>query len=463
MDWAFLPRLAWALTGILLVFSGPLNAAGFLSGALESGRGLIHAARQVVPPAAPVPVRADRRIVVVGIDKKTQEELGPFGPSYRPYNTLLIERMNQAGIRGAAFDIYFPDYPEWTEATADLAEAAAAGAPVVVAVYAELREGGVFVQKPNDPSIRNNPSIGQGSINFAYETVTSMNGEAAESSDGPVVVVAGSAGCEALVVELLRRVGAVEDGELRKKGFVSRMNTAFSGKPLALEIMHPALGDVQDGEIATVSFLEVLDGMHKETLKDALVLVGVTDWVKDVFENPDPVGAPQIKRLPGVYIHASLMRRILASSESAGGGATGPSVPAEVAPASPARGIWEDLGAAYSQAKEARSRRISAQTGGRAEAEAFLEAMTTLVGTLGAVEAAARDMVFSESIDALPASDQKALKESFTALYSIVPMPSDYGSLVFPDQERAQDVFDRYEGVLDSLANLTAFSLDVSL
>lgn len=48
---------------------------------------------------------------MVGIDAKTQEELGPFGGSYRGIHARLIEKLNASGAKAIAFDVFFPENP----------------------------------------------------------------------------------------------------------------------------------------------------------------------------------------------------------------------------------------------------------------------------------------------------------------------------------------------------------------
>ena len=94
------------------------------------------------------------RVVVVAIDAKTQAALGPFGGAYRARHAKLIEALNAGGVRGIGFDVYFPENPAQTAGTTALANAARASqAPVVLAVFSEIKDG-EHVVEPNAAVIR---------------------------------------------------------------------------------------------------------------------------------------------------------------------------------------------------------------------------------------------------------------------------------------------------------------------
>lgn len=252
------------------------------------------------------------QVVVVAIDAKTQEALGPFGGAYRARHAKLIEALNAGGARGIGLDVYFPENPDQRAGTAALANAARTSrAPVVLSVLTELQENGETVVTPNAAVIRE-AGTRQGAVMSRAELLVSGTpAEGFEVGTGETTIVAESAGFRALSLELGLATGALtsEDAARLVKPVTVGVNTA-TGARETVDAIRPSLTD--PSSVTTVSYVDVLEGrVDPSVLRGALVLVGIDDGVNDVVENPNPA-APGVEKVSGVYLHAFALQKALA-------------------------------------------------------------------------------------------------------------------------------------------------------
>ncbi len=255
---------------------------------------------------APVARAQSPRVVVVAIDAKTQEALGPFGGAYRARHAALIEALNAGGVRGIGFDVYFPDNPEQVAGTTALANAARASrAPVVLSVLTEL-QGDETVVTPNADVIRA-AGVRQGAVMARDELLVSGTPGALEVGAGEKLVVAESGGFRALTLELGLATGALtpEDVARLVKPVTVGVNTA-TGERETVDAIRPSLTD--PSRVTTVSYVDVLEGrVDPSVLNGALVLVGIDDGVNDVVDPNSSVEGQDA--VSGVYLHAFALQK----------------------------------------------------------------------------------------------------------------------------------------------------------
>lgn len=296
------------------------------------------------------PVAAQDKVVVVGIDTKTEQELGPFGGSYRTHHSTLIRNLNAAGVKGIAFDVYFPSNPSQQDATNRLAAAAAhsasRGIPVVIAVGSEPNAGGVLEQIPNDP-VFDGKDVGQAAI-FAGRELTGLlvNGEVemdVRKPDGSVkgvqeimmefmqsnpgkpitsveplsgmAIVTRDSNYRPLSEELALRTGVLKTPtHAEQLGLVEKVLTGFDGVPVYTDAIRPGFAT---SKVTTVSYVDVINKtVDRELLEGALVFVGMTNGTLDMLPSPDPEGSPDLATIPGVYTHAAALNRIAAAAKA---------------------------------------------------------------------------------------------------------------------------------------------------
>ncbi|MEZ6184932.1 MAG: CHASE2 domain-containing protein [Planctomycetota bacterium] len=274
------------------------------------------------------------RVVVVGIDGPTQQALGPFGGSYRGHHDDVIRQLNAAGARGIGFDMSFGPNPAQAEATETLARTAAESrAPVVIAVFSS--EG---VPEPNAPSFER-LGVRQAAIEAQAELVLEEGalGDAnaalrlgrdpeVEVRTGAWAILEQVGPYKSLVGELAEATGVAR--ELPTEDLPTGVRQDPTTRLLSLETtraLRPQLGDPES--VTTVSYVDVLEGrVDPELLRGAIVLVGMTDGQQDVLENPDPDGAPTLDRVPGVYLHAFALERVIREARPSGRRAVQPRV-----------------------------------------------------------------------------------------------------------------------------------------
>ncbi|MBI4576814.1 MAG: CHASE2 domain-containing protein [Planctomycetes bacterium] len=268
---------------------------------------------------------------MIGIDAATVAELGPLGPGYRRHHGRLIERLEAAGARGVAFDLWFPEVTgEATEAMARAAEGARI--PVVVGVRTVEPEAGRLEALASDRRLEGRPNLGRGALAVQPELVLPDGLEAAQEAldrarpgdpppsvslaDGEVVVLARAAGLRPLVEELALRAGVLGEGGLDGLDLLEPVAVELGlegGRRLVLRTeaaLRPRVGD--PAGIPTLGYSQVLAGdAGAEALAGALVLVGLTHGLRDVVPRPDPVAAPTTDGLHGVYLQAFALRRVV--------------------------------------------------------------------------------------------------------------------------------------------------------
>lgn len=250
------------------------------------------------------------RVVVVAIDQKTQEALGPFGGAYRARHAALIEALNAGGVRGIGFDVYFPENPDQVAGTTALADAARTSrAPVVLSVLTELDPNGETVVTPNAAPILE-AGVRQGAVMSRAELLVTNGPDGTEVRTGETTIVAESAGFRALTLELGLATGALTPDDVARlvKPVTVGLNTA-TGERETVDAIKPSLTD--PSRVTTVSYVDVLEGrVDPSVLRGALVLVGIDDGVNDVVESPNPA-APGVERVSGVHLHAAGLQRAL--------------------------------------------------------------------------------------------------------------------------------------------------------
>lgn len=268
-------------------------------------------------------------VVVVGIDQATQDELGAFGGSYRAYHDDLIRRLNAAGVRGIGFDISFSPNPDYAQETRTLARVAGASqAPVVIATYSEEGADGELQVYPNDEAFER-AGVRQASIRAQGELIVEgglpgvrreLEAAQREGRDpavdlrvGEYAIVRNAGGQPTLVEQVAAATGLATAQQLPSERIpVGLRQNPETGEIelIEAEVIRPQARDPE--AITTVSYLDVLEGrVDPALLRGAVVLVGMTDGVQDVVEAPNPDGAPDLERIPGVYLHAFGLQRTI--------------------------------------------------------------------------------------------------------------------------------------------------------
>lgn len=258
---------------------------------------------------APAALAQQPRVVVVAIDQKTQEALGPFGGAYRARHADLIAALNRGSVRGIGFDVFFPENPDQVAGTTALANAARTSeAPVVLSVLTEIKHG-EHVVTPNAAPILA-AGIRQGAVVSQPELLVSGTPGDLEVGSGETTILAESAGFRPLMVELGLATGAITADDVARltKPVTVGVNSA-TGERETVAAIRPSLTD--PSTVTTVSYVDVLEGrVDPSVLAGALVLVGIDDGVNDVVNNPNPA-APAVGSVSGVYLHAAALQRAL--------------------------------------------------------------------------------------------------------------------------------------------------------
>lgn len=249
---------------------------------------------------------ANPRVVVVGIDAKTQEELGAFGGSYRALHAQLIEKLNASGARAITFDVFFPENPAQAKGTAALAKAAdESKAPVTIGIYAEEQQDGTLATLANADVFRGT-KVGQGSVTARRElSIREEEGELVGETRG-LLVGAQAAGHRSLIETTLTRAGIADRGRLESLGLIEDVTVGWNGAPVKVQALRPQLTK----KPLTLSYADVLRKKPHPALKGAIVIVGMTDGVQDLQTDPDP-SKPDLKNISGVYLHAALAERVV--------------------------------------------------------------------------------------------------------------------------------------------------------
>ncbi|MBL4847194.1 MAG: CHASE2 domain-containing protein [Planctomycetes bacterium] len=248
----------------------------------------------------------DPRVVVVGIDAKTQKELGAFGGSYRGLHAQLIEKLNASGVRTIAFDVYFPENAERVAETAALAKAAdASRAPVTIGFLAQEQQDGTIATLDN-AAVFKGTKVSEGAVMARRELFIKQDANGLYGETGAFVVAAEAAGRRSLIETALSRGGIADRKRLESLGVIEDVTVGWNGAEVKVPALRPKLG----AKPLTLSYVDVLRKKPHPALKGAIVIIGMTDGVQDVLEAPDPA-RPKLKKVSGVYLHAALAERIV--------------------------------------------------------------------------------------------------------------------------------------------------------
>lgn len=255
------------------------------------------------------------RVVVVGVDAKTLEALGPWGGRYRPHHPKLIEELNKAGVRGIAFDVYLPENPDFADATAAIAKAAKAStAPVVIARHQDEANAAVLTRA----------KVTEGNVMVTRALDVKSGPDGLEATVLDMALPADVLGLRPLGVELAIRANVLTAAEADK--LAETLTVGYeAGKPVTLKGFKPESGDAKS--VTTVSYVDVLEGrVDPKLLEGALVIIGMTDGQNDMHAHPKSGD-----EIPGVYFHAFMLERAvrvaqanLAAKANTAGAATRP-------------------------------------------------------------------------------------------------------------------------------------------
>jgi CHASE2 domain-containing sensor protein len=240
-------------------------------------------------PAAP-------RVVVVGVDAKTLEALGPWGGRYRPHHLKLIQQLDKAGVRGIAFDIYLPENPDFAAATREIARAARTSkAPVVFARHD---------QEPN-AAVLTTARVNEGNVSVTRALDIKQVDGGLEATVLDMAMPASVHGLRPLGVELAVRSGVLTAAQA--DALAETLTVGYeNGAPVTMKGYRPHSGD--PANVTTVSYVDVLEGrIDPKVLDGALVFVGMHDGQNDV--HPHPITGADTS---GVHFHAFAMQRFAA-------------------------------------------------------------------------------------------------------------------------------------------------------
>ncbi|MCB1969902.1 MAG: CHASE2 domain-containing protein [Geminicoccaceae bacterium] len=233
-------------------------------------------------------------VVVVTIDESSLFELGRF-PWSRRLHARLIDRLNEAGAAGVAFDIIFAE-PDWENLSGDeeFARAIRSYGPVVMPVFTDVRVGG---QLPEE--IRPLPRLIKAGVGLGHV-------ELEVDPDGVVRKIRPTTGLPPnqrpyLVAALLER--AVKSGGYRADLDPLRPDS------LLLDESWTLIPFSARNRFDRMTFADVVQGrISPERLRGKLVLVGATaSGLGSTFSTPlSSNGVP----MPGVVLHAHLLNAL---------------------------------------------------------------------------------------------------------------------------------------------------------
>lgn len=253
--------------------------------------------------------------VIVGIDQRSYRALLPqYGPLVNWPRTLYaraVDRLNEAGARVVAFDIFFDaPTPEDPEVAAAIRRAGIVITPVEAQGPKDLaprpgiaQEFDVFVRPT--AAIRE-AAAGEGFVNVTTDQDTVVRSLPLQLTAGPDAVPALAL---TTVARFVRRVGVIDEpaagslvfgaGRAIPVGPTGSMVINFLGAPSSPE---------RNGSFTILPFAAVLDGSFDPSLvRDKIVLIGLTIRGVDEFATPTTAET----RMWGVEVLASAVETIL--------------------------------------------------------------------------------------------------------------------------------------------------------
>ena len=232
------------------------------------------------------PVRVDPSIVVVAIDSRSLQELGPW-PWPRDTHAALISRLNDASARGIAYDVLFVE-PTQGDATLEAAIAQSGSVFLPMAIDVPGANGAMFEAILPTESVAS-AVAGLGHVNL----VPDADGVVRRA---PLSVTAGDTTWPQLVTILSGR-GMVM-GQRATEGAPSLNDRTLVSWPEG------------SGAFPTASFVDVLRGeTPADFLRGKWVLVGMTAPGKvDQYATPLSVDGALT---PGVEVQAALLNTLI--------------------------------------------------------------------------------------------------------------------------------------------------------
>lgn len=250
------------------------------------------------------------RVVIIGIDEKSLDQLGHLPLWPRSYHAHLIDVLNEAEARVVVFDILFSEPAPGDE---QLAEAIKdSGNVILPIVYAAARNESTGVGESMEPGsfVRSLSIFEEGAVAVGHANVL-------PDEDGvvrrlPLAIRNGAVYEPALalaaVAEYLRRPQAIESP-------IENNRLAFAGRSIPLDdangmLINYVAGSADAGASAgfqTVSYVDTLRGeVDPATFQDKTVVVGATaSGLGDISWTPTG------RVMNGVEIHANAIRTIL--------------------------------------------------------------------------------------------------------------------------------------------------------
>lgn len=251
----------------------------------------------------------DEKIMVIGVDDKSLDQLGRFSTWTRSYYAELIDILAEAEARVVVFDILFSEPAQGDEQlAASIRDAGNVILPVVETstlsnstVIDEAGQTGSF-RRPLAVFEDNALALGHANISPDVDGVARRVPLAITSVEGyePALSLAA-------VAKYLRRPDVLESG-------VGDNELAFAGRSIPVgnnnEMLINYAGKSEDVTAVTfqiVSFADVLGGqISDESFTDKLVIVGATAiGFGDIF------WTPMGQQMNGVEVHANAMHTIL--------------------------------------------------------------------------------------------------------------------------------------------------------
>lgn len=298
------------LAGLLV--AGCIGAAfciafwfNLLSGMQLQGSDFLFKAASVYRSSGP-----EARIVIVGIDEKSLDQLGHLPSWPRSYHAHLIDVLTEAEARVVVFDILFSEPALGDEQLAETIKDA--GNVILPIVYASAQNESTGVGESMEPGsfIRSLSIFEEGAAALGHANVlpdedgvvrrlplTIRNGEVYE----PALALA-------TVAKYLRRPQAIESP-------IENNRLSFAGRSIPLDdangmLINYVAGSADAGApvgFQTVSYVDTLRGeVDPAIFQDKIVVIGATaSGLGDILWTPTG------RMMNGVEIHANAIRTIL--------------------------------------------------------------------------------------------------------------------------------------------------------